>query len=63
VKEFLSRERRAFVARNVEEDHAAYDELLALGFRVVPVTVVGGTRVKGFDERKLRDALAAASEP
>jgi glutaredoxin len=56
VKEFLSRERVPFTERNVEEDETAYDELIALGFRSVPVAVVGGRPVKGFD----REALAAA---
>jgi Glutaredoxin. len=63
VKEFLSREGYAFVTKNIEEDDAAYDEMIKLGFRVVPVTVVNGRAIKGFEERALREALAAASEP
>ncbi len=62
VKEFLSREGRAFTVRNIEEDDRAYDELIARGFRVVPVTVIGDTAIKGFDEPALRAALAGASE-
>ena len=62
MKEFLSREGHAFAARNVEEDDAAYAELIALGFRVVPVTIIGDHRIKGFDQRALREALSAASE-
>jgi glutaredoxin len=61
VKEFLSREGHAFEAKNVEEDDEAYDELLALGARSVPVTVVDGQVVTGFDQAKLRAALAAAA--
>jgi glutaredoxin len=61
VKEFLSREGHAFATRNVEEEPAAYDALLALGFRVVPVTMVNGRAIKGFDEPALRHALADAS--
>jgi glutaredoxin-like protein NrdH len=60
VKEFLSREGHAFLTKNVDEDHSAYDELLALGFRAVPVTIVNGLAVKGFDEPALRKALAAS---
>ena len=60
MKEFLSREGHAFTARNVEEDDSAYEALLALGFRVVPVTVVDGRPIKGFDEPALRAALAAS---
>ena len=60
MKEFLSREGHAFTARNVEEDDSAYEALLALGFRVVPVTLVDGRPIKGFDEPALRAALAAS---
>ena len=45
-----------FVARNVMTDIDAYDTLLALGVRRVPLTLVGERRVPGFDP----DALAAA---
>jgi glutaredoxin len=63
VKEFLSRDGHTFTTRNVEEDHAAYGDLLALGFRTIPVTVVGGRAITGFDEPALREALAAVGEP
>ncbi len=57
----LSREGYAFEARNVEEDDAAYRELMALGVRTVPATVVGHEIVRGFDPAKLRKALEAGS--
>ena len=59
MKEFLSREGVPFTAYNVEEDDAAYDALIALGFRLVPVTVIGDERVKGFDVPALSQAVAA----
>jgi adenosylhomocysteine nucleosidase len=58
VKEFLSQRGETFDIRLVDEDAAAYDELLALGFRSVPVTVIGGTAVQGFDVAALLKALA-----
>jgi glutaredoxin len=61
VKEFLSREQRAFTVRNVEEDESAYETLMSLGFRVVPVTVIDGRVIKGFDEPALRAALDASA--
>lgn len=61
MKEFLSREGHAFEAKNVEEDDNAYDELLALGARSVPVTLVDDQVITGFDQTKLRAALAAAA--
>lgn len=50
----------AFDVRLVDEDDQAYDELLALGHRSVPVTVIGSAMVKGYDPAALLKALAAA---
>ncbi len=60
VKEFLSREGHPFETKNIEEDHAAYDELMKLGARSVPVTVINDQVVTGFDQARLREALTAA---
>lgn len=57
MKEFLSREGFVFVDRNVEEDETAYRNLLALGFRAVPVTVIGGTAIVGYDPDRLLASL------
>lgn len=62
VKAWLSRAGVDFVVRDVEEDESAYDELIALGYRTVPLTVIGGRAVKGFDEPALREALTRARE-
>jgi glutaredoxin len=62
VKAWLSRERVPFTAHNVDEDDRAYDELIARGFRTVPVTVIGDRVVKGFDEPALRDAIASVRD-
>jgi glutaredoxin len=59
VKELLSQAGVPFTVRNIEEDDTAYDELIALGFRTIPVTVVGDAVVKGFDADALQVALAA----
>ena len=59
MKEFLSREGHGFTVRNIEDDESAYEELLALGFRVVPVTMINGHAVPGWDEPAIRAALAA----
>jgi glutaredoxin len=59
VKEFLSRAGRTFTVRIVDEDDDAYDALIALGYRSVPVTVIGERVVKGFDEGALARALEA----
>jgi glutaredoxin len=62
VKEFLSRAGHTFTVRNVDEEDEAYSELLARGFRTIPLTVINGTPVKGFDEAGLRAALRSAAE-
>jgi glutaredoxin len=57
VKAWLSREGVPFTACNVDEDDRAYDDLIARGFRTVPVTVFGERAIKGFDEPALAAAL------
>ena len=42
--------------RDVDEDLSAYDELVARGFRTVPLTVVGDAAIAGYQP----EALAAA---
>lgn len=60
MKEFLSREGHTFTDRNVEEDDDAYAELLALGYRTVPLTVIASHRIKGFDRAALAAALTSS---
>lgn len=48
-----------FQAFNVDEDDRAYDDLLARGFRSVPITIAGDRVVRGFDVPAL-DAIVAA---
>ena len=58
MKEFLSREGVPFEARNVDEDDRAYAELIARGYRTIPVTFIGERAIRGYDEAALRAALA-----
>jgi glutaredoxin len=58
VKELLSREGVPFTAYNVDEDERAYDELIARGWRTVPVTVIGERVLQGFNPVELADAVA-----
>ena len=58
MKALLSRAGVTFTAKNVDEDDRAYDELIARGFRTVPVTFIGGRAIKGFDPAALTSALA-----
>jgi glutaredoxin len=58
VKELLSREGIAFTAYNVDEDEGAYDELIARGFRTIPVSIIGSHVIKGYDPDALMSAIA-----
>jgi glutaredoxin len=59
VKELLSQAGVPFTAHNVDEDEAAYDALIARGWRTVPVTVFADQVVKGFDAVALQRLVAA----
>ena len=59
MKELLSREGVRFTTHNVDEDERAYDDLIARGFRTIPVTVFGERVVKGYDREALLAAIAA----
>jgi hypothetical protein len=58
VKELLSRNAVPFTAYNVDEDDRAYDELVARGWRTVPVTIMGAHVIKGYDADALEAAIA-----
>ena len=62
MKEFLSQAGVDFTAYNVEEDDRAYDELIARGFRTVPVTIAGEHVVHGFDVPALEALVAAVKD-
>lgn len=55
--EFLSRSGVVYTVRVVDEDETAYDELLALGFRSIPVTLIGDRAIRGYDLEALTEAL------
>jgi glutaredoxin len=63
VKELLSREGVPFTAYDVDEDDRAYDELIARGWRTVPMTIIGDEAIKGFDEAVLMAAIARWRAP
>ena len=46
-----------FVAKDIRADAAARDELIKMGFRATPVTLIDGEAVVGFDQAKLLKLL------
>lgn len=59
MKAWLSRAGVVFTARNVDDDPAAYDALVATGFRTVPLTVIDGQATPGFAPDALTAVLTA----
>jgi glutaredoxin len=62
VKGFLSQAGVDIVVRDVDEDPSAYDELIARGFRTVPLTIIGEAAIKGFDPAGLKAAIERVSD-
>ena len=60
VKVYLSRKGFEFEERNVSLDEVARQDLLDLGHRSTPVTVIKDQRVVGYSQPKLDEALQAA---
>lgn len=57
AKEFLTSHNVSFVERNLADDPSARDELVAMGFRAVPVIRVGSETMLGFSAPRLRRML------
>ena len=58
TKEFLSKNGFDYTERDIQNDKGALQELRDLGFRSVPVTVIGETVINGFNPRQLSEALS-----
>lgn len=55
--EFLSHHGIVFTAKDIREQPGAIEELLALGSRSTPTTVIDGEVIVGFDRRRLSKLL------
>jgi S1-C subfamily serine protease len=64
LKEFLSQRGVTYTERDINVDRAAAAEVTRLtGQLAVPVTVIDGQVVVGFDRPRLEQALSAANRP
>lgn len=64
MKEYLSRRAVPFTEVDVSRDRAAAAEMVRIsGQSGVPVTVVGGVPVVGYDQQRLDQLLAAVRRP
>lgn len=55
--EFLSQHGIPFTAKNIRQDPGAIEELIALGSRSTPTTLVDGQMIIGFDRKRLSELL------
>ena len=61
VKVYLSRKGIPFQEHNVSVDRDALKELLGMGYRTTPVTVIGDEKVVGYSPSGLDAALSSVA--
>lgn len=57
AKEYLQEKGVSYEEKNVSTDPAARKELIQKGYRGVPVIVVNGEEIVGFDKARLEELL------
>lgn len=57
VKKFLKEKNVEFEERNVTTSSEARNELIAKGYRGVPVIIAGGEEIIGFDQARISSVL------
>lgn len=57
VKNFFDSKGINYIEKNVSTDTTARKELMGMGHMGVPVSIIDGTEVVGFDKQKLEDLL------
>ena len=60
VKVYLSRKDIPFTEMNVSLDRDALKNLVTMGYRTTPVTIIGDDKVVGYSPSKLDAALQSA---
>lgn len=57
VKAFLKEHGFSYTEKNINQDKAARQELRDMGITSIPVTVIGETKIQGFERERLETAL------
>lgn len=57
TKNYFSSKGINYIEKNVSQDSNAKRELMALGYRSVPIIVINGTKVVGFNKRKIEKLI------
>lgn len=57
LKDFLNKKGVSYQEKNVSSDQQARKELMRMGHMGVPVTIINGEEIVGFDRSKLEQLL------
>ena len=60
VKLYISRKGLDYTEHNVSLDRTSLKELVGMGYRSTPVTVIGDEKIVGYNTDKIDEALVAA---
>lgn len=58
AKNYLEDKEVAYTEKNVQTDRAARQELVSMGHMGVPVIVIDGEEIVGFDKEKIDEVLS-----
>ncbi len=58
AKDYLKEKGVSYIEKNVQTDKEARKELMAMGHMGVPVLVIDGEEIVGFDKEKIDNLLA-----
>ena len=57
TKSWLSSQGHSYTEKNVSQNPEYATELISLGYRVTPVTIINGEAVAGFNTTRLKELL------
>lgn len=57
AKEYFKQKNISYMEHNITKDTASRKELINMGYRSVPLIIIGEERVVGFDKDKIENLL------
>ena len=57
AKEYFKQKNISYVEHNISQDTTSRRELMNMGYRSVPLIIIEGERVVGFDKDKIENLL------
>ncbi|OPJ54704.1 glutaredoxin family protein [Alkalithermobacter paradoxus] len=58
AKEYFDEKKIEYVEHNISEDSTARKKLMSMGYMSVPVIVIEGEEVLGFDKNRIEELLS-----